>query len=290
MIKSEKPDLPNNMRAPAHLFVVIDFAAQDPRARVTAKLRQCNPTARIRKQAHSCAPDAQTCPFQSKDTETNLTAHLHLIWAFRSNFFVCSCQMPSSALLALVERRKSMRGVRNLGFAPAARSKLKGVTAALLASIVVAVGIPQASQASGQSPYVKKGSSHCIFIGSTDTVPSPTHVGGCGLVGSALRSDNGTYGGHPAIKIWWRLTYKVCLDSLGQKSGAARINWCNTGDYQVFEVFNGSAAGTKVLKSVGAYVHQGVHICLSSGFANGSAISWATCDTNSSLQQFNWNP
>jgi hypothetical protein len=53
---------------------------------------------------------------------------------------------------------------------------------------------------------------------------------------------------------------------------------------------NGSVAGTKVLKLVGAYEHQGVHICLSSGSANGSAITWATCNTNSSSRQFNWNP
>ncbi|GAB1645786.1 hypothetical protein [Krasilnikovia sp. MM14-A1259] len=41
-----------------------------------------------------------------------------------------------------------------------------------------------------------------------------------------------------------------------------RTNACNSGSYQQFEVFNGSVAGTVVLKSLGIWQNKGLHRCI----------------------------
>ncbi|BFU47114.1 hypothetical protein [Krasilnikovia sp. MM14-A1004] len=167
-----------------------------------------------------------------------------------------------------------------------------GILAAVLATLVAVIATPQAAQASGQSPYVRKGS-YCIFVpsGSEGTA---LVMGGCGLVGTMKRQDTSrTYNGHPLIFVRYGEEsgppYPYCLDNLGQASGQVRDYRCNGGSYQQLEVFD-VGSGKKVLKSLGAYLGNGRHLCLSAGTTKNAALVWATCNTAASTQQFNWNP
>jgi hypothetical protein len=168
-------------------------------------------------------------------------------------------------------------------------SQIRKIVAGTLVGVLAVLALPGVAQAAGQSPYVRKGS-YCMFTPDRYAVT----MSGCGLVGTLRRHDTGrTYNGHPLVKIQWDWAApsdSVCLDSLAQRSGSVHLHACNGGDYQLLEVFNGPVPGSKVLKSIGAWTHQGVHICLSAGSANNATVVWATCNTNASSQQFNWNP
>jgi hypothetical protein len=167
-----------------------------------------------------------------------------------------------------------------------------GILAAVLATLVAVIAAPQAAQAAGVSPYVKKGS-YCIFV-SSGSAGAPLVMGGCGLVGSMLRQDtSSTYNGHPLIFIRYGADYgppyPYCVDNLAQASGQVHDHACNGGNYQKLEVFD-VGSGKKVLKSLGAYTGNGRNLCLSAGTASNAALVWATCNTASTSQQFNWNP
>jgi hypothetical protein len=170
-------------------------------------------------------------------------------------------------------------------------SRLKnGFLAAALATLVVVLAAPQAAEASGQSPYVRKGS-YCIFVPSGSAGASLV-MGGCGLVGTMTHQDtSSTYNGHPIIFIRWGEDFGTpyCVDNLAQASGQVRDHACNGGNYQKLEVFD-VGSGKKVLKSLGAYTGNGRNLCLSAGSAKNAALVWATCNTSSTSQQFNWNP
>jgi hypothetical protein len=81
--------------------------------------------------------------------------------------------------------------------------------------------------------------------------------------------------------------YNRCLDSNAGVNDDPAVNTsCNTGTYQLWEVFYNSN-GTRTFKSWGAWKHQGLHLCLSE-IPDGRDY-WVyirTCDRNSSLQQW----
>ena len=158
------------------------------------------------------------------------------------------------------------------------RAMIVGAVTTVL--LVMGFAATPAQAASYQS--IKHGS-YCLFTPNFYDVTLNT----CGLVGSAIqRVSKGKYGGHDAIQIKWPVTNPYCVDSLAQRSGHVHTHTCNSGNYQWFEVFYGSASGTRVLKSIGAWEHQRVHICISSSNTKGAAMTFATCNTASAAQQF----
>jgi hypothetical protein len=164
--------------------------------------------------------------------------------------------------------------------------KIRGmVVAGALISAVAVIAVPQVAQAATWQS-IKRGSK-CMFLTASGSDYAGLTLGGCGLVGSSIeRVSAGKYNGHDAIIIQWPMTHPYCVDSLGQTSGRVNVHPCNGGNYQWFEVFNGSAAGTKVLKSIGAWEHQHVHRCISASNTAGVKMTWATCNTASAAQQF----
>ncbi|MEV6383055.1 RICIN domain-containing protein [Streptomyces sp. NPDC051773] len=78
-----------------------------------------------------------------------------------------------------------------------------------------------------------------------------------------------------------------CLDTHAGVRGDEVFNHsCNTGDYQLWEVFKNSNR-TWTLKSWGAWTRQGLHLCLSSSPAGpGFVPRLNTCNRNSRYQQW----
>jgi hypothetical protein len=157
--------------------------------------------------------------------------------------------------------------------------KIRRFLAGALIATLAVIGVPQAAQAAS-TQYIKHASG-CMW-GQSGYVT----LNRCGVVGAALyRFSHGTYNGHPVVSVVFDAN-SMCIDSLAQTSGYVRTHACNNGNYQFFEVFNGSASGTKVLKSIGAWEHQRVHICISSSSSLGARMTFATCNTAASAQQF----
>ncbi|MBG0569108.1 hypothetical protein [Actinoplanes aureus] len=157
---------------------------------------------------------------------------------------------------------------------------------AATASVLLLLGFAAAPAQAVWWQSIKRGAL-CMFL-ALDT-STPVSLNGCGLVGSALkRVGRGAHNGHRLIQIKLPSTYPYCLDSRAQRTGYVRSHPCNRGSYQLLEVFAGSKPRTVVLKSLGAWQHQRVHICISSGNAKGSKMKWAPCHTRSTAQQFRY--
>ncbi|MET7574301.1 hypothetical protein ABZT04_38360 [Streptomyces sp. NPDC005492] len=82
-----------------------------------------------------------------------------------------------------------------------------------------------------------------------------------------------------------------CLDSHGNSAGGqVWVQACNSGDYQLWEVFHVSDSSQSyvVFKSRGAYTKQGKHLCIA-GLKNGGireGIVLKTCNVNDVWQRF----
>jgi hypothetical protein len=174
----------------------------------------------------------------------------------------------------------------DIGTLPTMRLRIRSMVAAgALIGAIAVIGVPQAASAAAYQP-IKRGSK-CMFLTGSASDYTGLTLGTCGLVGSSLqRISAGKYNGHDAIIIQWPWTNPICVDSLAQTSGRVNVHECNGGNYQWFEVFNGSVSGTKVLKSIGAWEHQHLHRCISASNTAGAKMTWATCNTASSAQQF----
>jgi hypothetical protein len=88
--------------------------------------------------------------------------------------------------------------------------------------------------------------------------------------------------------------YNRCLDSHAGRNGDNAYNiGCNTGNYQLWEVFYNN---TRTFKSWGAWKNQGLHLCVGServGFGDGSVQYFPvlqTCNRNSAQQQWSKLP
>lgn len=81
--------------------------------------------------------------------------------------------------------------------------------------------------------------------------------------------------------------YNRCLDSYGGvRYDAPYTVGCNSGNYQLWEVFINSN-GTRTFKSWGAWKHQGLHLCLSSSPSGPNASDLLNiCNRNSDYQQW----
>lgn len=99
------------------------------------------------------------------------------------------------------------------------------------------------------------------------------------------RTSRTAYHGHSVISVQFLKT-KRCIDSAAQTSGDVHVKACNSGNYQFLEVFDGKKKGTKVLKSIGAWEHQGVHRCLTIMGDGGVSMAWTGCNVASDRQQF----
>lgn len=108
----------------------------------------------------------------------------------------------------------------------------------------------------------------------------------CGVIAASLyRWPEPNYNGHQVVSIAFSAN-SMCIDSGAQTSGSVRTHPCNHGNYQFFEVFYGSVSGTRVLKSIGAWEHQHVHICIYSTTYLTDTMRWGTCNTKNAADQF----
>jgi hypothetical protein len=95
--------------------------------------------------------------------------------------------------------------------------------------------------------------------------------------------DKGTYDGKPQVK--FQNGWGFCLDSNGNhSSGSAWFNACNSGDYQLWQIFTNSN-GTKTYKNKGAWTRQGRNLCLSTGGVN-RAVIVEFCGLTTARQQW----
>jgi hypothetical protein len=165
------------------------------------------------------------------------------------------------------------------------RMRMATMSAVAMAATVGAmvVGMSPASAASQKIETRGGGLIGCLTA-STTTVTSAN----CSNKSTNLvRSSHGTYNGHPVLQVKFS-NHGLCIDSGAKKSGDVKVHACNTGNYQYLEVFNGTTKGTKVLKSIGAWEHQRVHICLDNNGDAGVPLFWKTCSVSDSQQQFTY--
>lgn len=160
---------------------------------------------------------------------------------------------------------------------------LRLYVAACLGSLMTLFVAAQPTEAAAYQS-IKRGTK-CMFLSGSSPNYTGLVLGTCGRIGSSLHRDSkGTYNGHPTIQVRWPLTHPPCIDSHRQTSGRVNLHDCNSSRYQWLEVFNGSAPGTKVLKSIGAWQYQRVHRCIQ--VINREKMTWVACNTRSSAQQF----
>jgi hypothetical protein len=81
--------------------------------------------------------------------------------------------------------------------------------------------------------------------------------------------------------------YGTCLDSNATDTGPVFTRGCNTGDYQIWEIFRTVSGGTTyfTFKSWGAWTLQGRHRCIATEGTN-AQLHLAVCDTTNQRQQW----
>ncbi|BFU42280.1 hypothetical protein KRMM14A1004_05170 [Krasilnikovia sp. MM14-A1004] len=103
--------------------------------------------------------------------------------------------------------------------------------------------------------------------------------------------DKGTINGHHKVRLVdaSRVPSDGCLDSHAEVNGGhPYVIACNSGDYQIWEVFK--TGDYVVFKSYGAYTQQHVHVCVKAPTGlradHTNTVLLATCDTNSRYQRW----
>jgi hypothetical protein len=90
--------------------------------------------------------------------------------------------------------------------------------------------------------------------------------------------------GHKLIQLKSYLNSRCIDDNAAAAGGAAWLRGCNSGDYQVWEVF--PIGSTKfVFKSWGAWTLQSRHLCLKAS-GNPGVVKMTTCDTGNDAQRW----
>jgi hypothetical protein len=149
--------------------------------------------------------------------------------------------------------------------------------------IVAAIALAAPAQAVDTDRYVKNvGSGQWVFATSVPSRSATTSVC-CSRINSWKFEPRSTSpSGHTLAKFQsnWN---NGCLDSHASVS-AVWIVACNTGDYQLWEIFANSN-GTQTFKSWGAFRHQGAHVCMGALSGNGN-LSMFTCNTADGHQQW----
>ncbi|MCX4909093.1 RICIN domain-containing protein [Streptomyces sp. NBC_00878] len=167
----------------------------------------------------------------------------------------------------------------------AIRKRIALATAALALGSGLATATP--AQAVTYPAYADKAYGECLEGRSLDT--GPLALWPCDNSSEQdweveSRPQSGT--SNDVVKLR-NIRYNRCLDSHAGVNNDYLFNIsCNTGNYQLWEVFYNSN-GTRTFKSWGAWRHQGLHLCLSSNPA-GRDFSplLKTCNRNSAYQQW----
>lgn len=170
------------------------------------------------------------------------------------------------------------------------KQKAAAWVAAVAAAATVTV-IGSSAPAEAATTRIKYGAL-CTWGGGYAGDPSFVAKCGSGTSNSSIKlTERPKYNGHRVVSVQFAHT-KLCLDSLGNtktNGQAVYTHACNDGDYQRFEVFYGSVAGTVVLKDLGAWTKQKTHICIQvqdEGKITFSYFFWNTCGTSVKYQQF----
>ncbi|MBT0770024.1 ricin-type beta-trefoil lectin domain protein [Kineosporia sp. J2-2] len=159
------------------------------------------------------------------------------------------------------------------------------VVTGFIALMLLAVSAP--AQAASYPSYKNKKTGQCLEGQARDTwsVSAYTCDGNSAQDWEVeSRPQKGTK--NDVVKLR-NVKYNRCMDSKAGKDDSVFYNVsCNTGDYQLWEVFYNSN-GTRTFKSWGAWTKQGLHLCLSD---NPKSTIYApllkTCNRNSALQQW----
>jgi hypothetical protein len=166
----------------------------------------------------------------------------------------------------------------------------RGVARALtvIGTVIAAVAlIAGPAQAATVQYKNSKWSSKCMSI-STSSAAGPAVGLTCS---SSSTSDNwtiigrGTSTSGRALQQLQNASNGRCLDShAALAGGTAYVIGCNSGNYQVWEIFLNSG-GTRTFKSWGAWTLQNSHVCLQMPL-NGGDLKMATCNTGSTDQRW----
>jgi hypothetical protein len=92
-----------------------------------------------------------------------------------------------------------------------------------------------------------------------------------------------TLNGHPVVRLQ-NLWNNSCLDTNGTTSQVWTLG-CNTGGYQLWEVFTNSD-GSTTYKSYGAYIFSSRHVCMAPNQLLRTTLDLVACNTNASAQQW----
>lgn len=150
-------------------------------------------------------------------------------------------------------------------FGTRGKSRLGGRLAALLSAAVLGGGLALAgvapAQAADSNTYVK----NARFSGwafSANAVDDALVTAVCCGPTTVWRYQprQTSPSGHALVKLQNNAN-GGCMDS-ARSLNAVATRGCNTGTYQLWEVFNNSG-GTRTYKSWGAWVNQGAHVCMS---------------------------
>ncbi|MEU1345223.1 RICIN domain-containing protein [Streptomyces sp. NPDC005827] len=166
------------------------------------------------------------------------------------------------------------------------RNSLKGALVAAV-TVLASIAVVSPAQSATYPSYANKKYGECLTGRSTDgNVLWTESCDGSSQQDWEVESRPQTGTSNDVVKLR-NVRYNRCLDSgAGVNNDPVTNNSCNTGNYQLWEVFY-NTNGTRTFKSWGAWKNQGLHLCLSSDPASRDyPVLIRTCDRNSAVQQW----
>lgn len=164
--------------------------------------------------------------------------------------------------------------------------------------MLVAVGIavtllasPGAAFAASEQSFQSDALRNSTYLTSRGTNQPAGVFSLFGRATSWTVQDRGTINGHHKVRLVdaGNVPSDGCLDGNGKTSGGnPYVKACNTGDNQIWEVFN--VGDYVVFKNYGSFTHQNLHLCIKAPAGlnadNTNKVTLATCDTNSRYQRW----
>jgi hypothetical protein len=156
----------------------------------------------------------------------------------------------------------------------------------MVASVVLgSLAVVSPAQAADTPTYQNRGTGQCIEGSYSDNVQVPMYrCDGTVIQDWEIEERPQPQTGQMVVKLR-NIAANKCLDS--GFNGANQFVYtkgCNTGNYQLWEVFINSN-GTRTFKSWGAWVHHGQHLCLSTNGVDRSPLV-GVCNAANPIQQW----
>ena len=166
---------------------------------------------------------------------------------------------------------------------PSRRVWWPAVIMSVLAALVVAGTSAGPAQAADSLRYLKNDGYATWAFGSPSVGRALTSSAGGEYPEMVWRyQPRSTLNGHPLVKFQNNYNGR-CLDSHASTTQVWIIG-CNTGSYQLWEVFVNSD-GSHTYKSYGAWVNQRAHVCMVAQGVQGY-LNLTTCNATAGTQQW----